>query len=111
MATTRIEAIVSPTTPLIAKPMRLFDAAKDVATYSTHCYLANLLGAPAITIPCGFSPDGLPIGLQFMGRAMDERRLLIIARLFELSRSPVIDEALLARRAATPGVSLARSQP
>ena len=36
--------------------------------------LGNLTGAPALSLPCGFTPDGMPVGLQLYGRAFDEAR-------------------------------------
>ena len=44
---------------------------------------ANLAGIPGISIPCGFSSAGLPIGVQIMGRHFDEARLLEVAHNFE----------------------------
>jgi aspartyl-tRNA(Asn)/glutamyl-tRNA(Gln) amidotransferase subunit A len=43
----------------------------------------NLAGIPAISIPCGFSHEGLPIGLQIMGKHFDEGMLLRVAYTFE----------------------------
>jgi aspartyl-tRNA(Asn)/glutamyl-tRNA(Gln) amidotransferase subunit A len=43
----------------------------------------NLNGFPAITLPCGFSKDGLPIGLQLAGRPFDEETVLRIAHAYE----------------------------
>jgi aspartyl-tRNA(Asn)/glutamyl-tRNA(Gln) amidotransferase subunit A len=43
----------------------------------------NATGLPAITVPCGFSQAGLPIGVQFIGRAFDESTLLRVARGYE----------------------------
>jgi aspartyl-tRNA(Asn)/glutamyl-tRNA(Gln) amidotransferase subunit A len=40
---------------------------------------ANLSGNPALSIPCGWTKGGLPIGLQFIGKRWDEARLLQIA--------------------------------
>ena len=40
---------------------------------------ANLAGIPGISVPCGFSSDGLPIGLQILGKHFDEQRLLQVA--------------------------------
>ena len=37
---------------------------------------ANLVGVPAISLPCGMSPDGLPIGCQLTGRMWDEETLV-----------------------------------
>ena len=44
---------------------------------------ANLAGIPGISIPCGFSTGGLPIGLQLQGRPFDEERLLRAAYIFQ----------------------------
>ena len=44
---------------------------------------ANLAGIPGISIPCGFSREGLPIGLQLLGKHFDEGRLLQVAYAFE----------------------------
>lgn len=46
-------------------------------------YSVSLLGVPAISIPCGFSPDGLPIGLQLMAQPHQEARLLRVAAAIE----------------------------
>ncbi len=43
----------------------------------------NLTGQPAITVPCGFSPEGLPIGLQLVGKKFDDLLVLQAARAFE----------------------------
>jgi aspartyl-tRNA(Asn)/glutamyl-tRNA(Gln) amidotransferase subunit A len=45
--------------------------------------LANLTGAPALSVPCGFTPDGLPIGLQLIGPAFEEGSLLAFAHAWE----------------------------
>ena len=44
---------------------------------------ANLAGIPAISIPCGQSPDNLPIGLQLMGKHFDEATLLNVAHQYQ----------------------------
>jgi aspartyl-tRNA(Asn)/glutamyl-tRNA(Gln) amidotransferase subunit A len=43
----------------------------------------NLSGVPAISIPCGQSQSGLPIGMQLIGAPFEEEKLLSIASLFE----------------------------
>jgi aspartyl-tRNA(Asn)/glutamyl-tRNA(Gln) amidotransferase subunit A len=48
-----------------------------------HARPANFTGLPAISIPCGFTDAGLPIGLQLIGRAFDEATLLRIAYSYE----------------------------
>ena len=44
---------------------------------------SNATGLPAITVPCGFTRAGLPIGVQFIGRPFDEARLLRVAHAYE----------------------------
>jgi Asp-tRNA(Asn)/Glu-tRNA(Gln) amidotransferase A subunit family amidase len=48
-----------------------------------HNRPANLAGVPAVSVPCGFSRSGLPIGLQFMAGVSSEPVLLRIAKIFE----------------------------
>ena len=84
-----VDALAVPTTPIAApligqESLRL--AEKD---HSTRALLlranrpANLAGVPAITVPCGFTPEGLPVGLQLIGAVTDEHLLLQIAAAFE----------------------------
>jgi amidase len=47
------------------------------------CTAITMTGHPAISVPCGFTPDGLPVGVQIVGRYRDERGLLQFARAFE----------------------------
>jgi aspartyl-tRNA(Asn)/glutamyl-tRNA(Gln) amidotransferase subunit A len=49
----------------------------------------NLTGHPAVTLPCGFGSDGLPIGLQLVGRLRGESDLLAAAAVFEKARDVV----------------------
>ena len=43
----------------------------------------NLAGLPAISVPCGFSQAGLPIGVQLIGNVLEEARLLQVAYQYE----------------------------
>jgi amidase len=47
------------------------------------CYFISITGLPAISVPCGFTPEGLPIGLQIVGRHQDEWSVLQLAHAFE----------------------------
>ncbi len=47
------------------------------------CYYISLFGNPAISVPCGFTPEGLPVGLQIVGRHQAEWRVLQLAHAFE----------------------------
>ena len=44
---------------------------------------ANLAGIPGLSVPCGFTADGLPIGLQFLAGPFAEGKLLQIASAYE----------------------------
>jgi aspartyl-tRNA(Asn)/glutamyl-tRNA(Gln) amidotransferase subunit A len=77
-----IDLIALPTAP---QPSRTFDqetAARRGARISlTRPF--NLTGQPAISIPCGFSPEGLPIGLQLAGRPFEDATALRAAHAYE----------------------------
>ena len=45
--------------------------------------VANITGLPAITVPCGADEEGLPIGLQLIGRSFDEALLFRVAHQYE----------------------------
>ncbi|MBN2517182.1 MAG: amidase [Deltaproteobacteria bacterium] len=47
------------------------------------CYYISAIGNPAISVPCGFTPDGLPIGVQIVGRHQNDFSLLQLAYAFE----------------------------
>jgi aspartyl-tRNA(Asn)/glutamyl-tRNA(Gln) amidotransferase subunit A len=48
-----------------------------------HTVSVNLAGLPGLSLPCGFSKAGLPIGLQLIGKAFHESELLSVAHQFE----------------------------
>jgi aspartyl-tRNA(Asn)/glutamyl-tRNA(Gln) amidotransferase subunit A len=50
----------------------------------THPF--NLSGNPAVTLPCGWATDGLPVGMQLIGSHVGDARLLRAAALFEMAR-------------------------
>jgi aspartyl-tRNA(Asn)/glutamyl-tRNA(Gln) amidotransferase subunit A len=87
----KVDALICPTSPDLAfkigertdDPLRMYLA--DIFTIAT-----NLAGICGISVPCGLvEEDGkaLPVGLQFLGKAMDESRLLGIADAFETSQA------------------------
>lgn len=47
------------------------------------CYFISALGLPAISVPCGFTPEGLPVGVQIVGRHHDDFGVLQLAAAFE----------------------------
>ena len=87
-AFTKVDAIVSPTAPTVA--FKLGQKTDDpVAMYLNDIYTvtANLVGIPGISVPCGNSKEGLPIGLQILGKHFDEGTVLRVAHAYEHARS------------------------
>jgi Asp-tRNA(Asn)/Glu-tRNA(Gln) amidotransferase A subunit family amidase len=81
------DAIALPTTPITA-PLRVGqDAVAAAATLTAYTSPFNLTGVPAISIPCGFDANGLPIGLQLVAKPWAEARLLRVARAYERATS------------------------
>jgi amidase len=62
------------------------------------CYFISIVGNPAISVPCGFTADGLPVGLQIVARHQDDWGLLQIAHAFESAsgsrRWPAISQSV-----------------
>lgn len=60
-------------------------AGKEVspASWVSYTFPFNFTGQPAISVPCGFTADGLPVGLQIVGKRYDELGILNAARAFE----------------------------
>ena len=77
-----VDVIVSPTMPLTAWPVGDREVSIDGNTESVLAvswrltYPWNLLGLPALSLPCGVDGKGLPIGLQVAGPALDEAAVL-----------------------------------
>ena len=84
-----LDAFVVPTTPIPAPLIGENQTVIDGKKYPTRALLlrlnrpANLGGVPAISVPCGFTPTGLPVGIQFLGGVNGEALLLEIASTIE----------------------------
>jgi len=81
-----VDLIVTPVTPTPA--FRLGEKCEDpLQMYLSDIYTIsiNLAGLPAISVPCGFSKAGLPIGVQLIGRPFEEETLLRAAHAYEQS--------------------------
>lgn len=80
----KCDAILTPTSPTVA--FKIGERSDDpLAMYLSDIYTvsANLAGFPAISVPCGLSHEGLPIGLQLVGNFWDEALLLNLAHNYE----------------------------
>ena len=79
-----VDILVCPTTPTTAFKFGAFDDNKlqmDLQDYFT-CSM-NITGIPALSIPCGFSTDNMPIGFQLVGPHLSEEILLRVAHAYE----------------------------
>jgi aspartyl-tRNA(Asn)/glutamyl-tRNA(Gln) amidotransferase subunit A len=89
VAWTRVDAILAPTVPIAAPKIGENTVQIDGKEEPVRGALirlnrpANFTGLPAISLPCGWTKKGLPIGLQIIGRAWGEEELLSIGRIFE----------------------------
>jgi aspartyl-tRNA(Asn)/glutamyl-tRNA(Gln) amidotransferase subunit A len=70
----------------IEGPTQIAGRAVDRRTWIAMTPLFNLTGQPAATVPCGFTDEGLPIGLQIVGRRFDEVTVLRASAAFEAQR-------------------------
>jgi aspartyl-tRNA(Asn)/glutamyl-tRNA(Gln) amidotransferase subunit A len=85
----KVDVLATPTAPTAAfelgtktdDPLSMY--LSDIYTLS-----CNLAGIPGMSVPCALSPDGLPIGLQLLGRPFDEETLLQVAAGYEKLRGP-----------------------
>jgi aspartyl-tRNA(Asn)/glutamyl-tRNA(Gln) amidotransferase subunit A len=83
------DAILAPATPvpapLLGQKMLSFDGEEEPvrAALLRLCRPANLAGLPAISVPCGFTRDGLPVGLQIIGPRKGEEIVLRLALAYE----------------------------
>lgn len=78
-----VDALITPTAPTPA--FKIGEKSDPLAMYLCDIYTigVNLAGLPGISLPCGFSSSGLPIGLQLIGQPFNESELLAIAHAYE----------------------------
>lgn len=81
--------MVLPTTPIPAPKVDLGTVTLGGESYDIRSTLtrltrlANVTGHPALSVPCGFTSERLPIGLQILGRAFDEATVLRVGHAYE----------------------------
>ena len=90
-ALARFDVLLAPTGPTAAPPIASAqapitsraEAGRRFFNRRSYTTPASLAGVPAISLPCGFTTGRLPIGLQLIGRRLDEATLLRVARAYE----------------------------
>jgi aspartyl-tRNA(Asn)/glutamyl-tRNA(Gln) amidotransferase subunit A len=75
--------MATPATPIAAVPIENNEAIESARRLTSFTGTFNLAGLPAISVPCGFTPEGLPVGLQLVGRPWSEALVLRVAEAYE----------------------------
>ncbi|HVB64474.1 MAG TPA: amidase [Nitrolancea sp.] len=100
----QFDLLLTPTVPVTAfaagadQPGTVAGKTTSYLSWTPYTYVFNLTGQPAATVPCGFAADGLPVGLQIVGRWRDDATVLRAASAFEAARPwsqhrPPVDES------------------
>ncbi len=79
-----VDVILAPTSPTTA--FKVGEKSSDpLSMYLSDIFTinVNLAGLPGLSLPCGFASDGMPVGLQMIGKAFDESNLLSYAHAYE----------------------------
>ena len=78
-----VDALITPTSPIPA--FKIGEKSDPLAMYLCDIYTigVNLAGLPGISVPCGFTKNNLPIGLQLIGQPFQEANLLAIAHAYD----------------------------
>jgi len=82
-----LDALATPTLPRLSIPIDEMVIPVDLPRYIAYTMPFNLTGLPAITVPCGVSSAGLPVGLQLAGAPLAEATVLRIAHAYEQATS------------------------
>jgi len=86
----KVDALVTPQLPITAPKIgqesvslgKRTEAVPSALTRFTRIY--NLIGIPSLTVPCGFSPSGMPAGLQIAAKPFDEQTVLKVGHAYEI---------------------------
>jgi aspartyl-tRNA(Asn)/glutamyl-tRNA(Gln) amidotransferase subunit A len=85
-----VDAILTPTVPFTAPEVGATEVTLEsgetldiISAVMRYNALPPLVGLPALSVPCGFADDGLPVGMQLIGRAFDEATLFRIGHAYE----------------------------
>jgi aspartyl-tRNA(Asn)/glutamyl-tRNA(Gln) amidotransferase subunit A len=100
----QVDAVVTPTVPVTAPPI---DACDDWRALLHATVAFSSVGTPALSVPCGFTKAGLPVGLQLVGKWWEEETLFRIGAIYEAAtdwhiRRPAFESALVPNHAPPP---------
>jgi aspartyl-tRNA(Asn)/glutamyl-tRNA(Gln) amidotransferase subunit A len=80
------DLLLTPTTPITAPKRGAVDPVDRPKLLTRFTAPFNLTGLPALSVPCGWSSEKLPIGFQVVGKPWDEVKVLTAGRLYEQAR-------------------------
>lgn len=98
----RVDVFLCPTLPFTATPVGAMEVVIEngepedmLSAIMQYTGVPSLTGLPALAVPCGFDPDGLPVGMQLIGRPFDEATLFRIGAAYQAltdfhTRAPAI---------------------
>jgi aspartyl-tRNA(Asn)/glutamyl-tRNA(Gln) amidotransferase subunit A len=89
------DLLLTPTTPIIAPIRGSADAVDRAKLLTRFTAPFNLTGLPALSVPCGWSSEKMPIGLQIIGKPWAEAKVLLTGELYEQERGPQFPVASL----------------
>lgn len=81
-ALSKVDVLLTPTTPLTAPTADNYEDALRLTNFTVQ---TDLTGMPSLSMPCGFSPAGMPVNMQLIGRPFDEATILGIGYVYELN--------------------------
>jgi Asp-tRNA(Asn)/Glu-tRNA(Gln) amidotransferase A subunit family amidase len=85
----KVDFLVYPTVQVIPPTREELATEKYSAlTFPTNTVIGSQAGLPALTIPVGFTEDGLPVGLELLGTPLAEAEMLQFAQAWEKSTQP-----------------------
>jgi aspartyl-tRNA(Asn)/glutamyl-tRNA(Gln) amidotransferase subunit A len=85
----RLDCLIGPTLPNTTMPVEKLsvdltgEGETALSTFLHHCFMGNVFGIPALTFPCGFSSEELPIGFQVYARPLEEAALFRVAHAYQ----------------------------
>jgi aspartyl-tRNA(Asn)/glutamyl-tRNA(Gln) amidotransferase subunit A len=89
------DLLLTPTTPITAPTRGSADAVERARLLTRFTAPFNLTGLPALSIPCGWSKDKMPIGLQIVGKPWAESKIILAGELYEHERGLQVPVASL----------------
>jgi aspartyl-tRNA(Asn)/glutamyl-tRNA(Gln) amidotransferase subunit A len=85
MLFTKYDLLLLPTAPIAASPIEGTEGVEAARQLTRFTAPFNLSGMPALSVPCGFTRSGLPVGLQLVAKTWDEARLLQAGHAYEMA--------------------------